>query len=102
MFKCHLNYFSLTQFILVKDVQMLSFCDHCARQKKFCVIFNKFNKCSEYVHSKKSCLLFFSSLTVNIVQLLKTYEKIEKEQITFSDKKQHLFEAFQAAEAKKC
>ena len=81
---------------------MPSFCDHCTRQKKFCVISDKFNKCSECVCLKKLCLLFSDFLTVNIVWLLKTCEKIEKEQITFSDEKQHLFEAFQAAEAKKC
>jgi len=34
--------------------------------------------------------------------LLKIHEKIEKEQTAFSDEKQHLFEAFQAAETKKC
>ena len=33
--------------------------------------------------------------------MLKTHEKIEKEQAAFSDEKQHLFEAFQAAETKK-
>ena len=68
---------------------------------KFCVISDKFNKCSECVCLKKSCLLFSDSLTVNIVQLLKTCEKIEKEQAALSDEKQHLFEAFQAAEIKK-
>src|SRR5438034_9618911 len=101
MSKHHLDHFSLTQFILAEDVQMLSLCDHCTRQKKFCVIFNKFNKCSECIHSKKPCSLFFSSLVMNITQLLKIHEKIEKEQITLSDEKQHLFEAFQAAETKK-
>src|SRR5436190_12273294 len=101
MFKYHLNHFFLIQFILAEDVQMLFLCNCCIRQKKFCVIFNKFNKCSECVYSKKSCLLFSDSLTVNIVQLLKTHEKIEKEQITLSDEKQHLFEAFQAVETKK-
>src|SRR5438034_9674060 len=101
MFKHHFNHFFLTQFILAEDVQMSFLCDHCARQKKFCIIFNKFNKCSECVHSKKSCSLFFNFLTVNITQLLKTHEKIEKKQITFFDEKQHLFEAFQAAEIKK-
>ena len=101
MSKHHLNHFSLTQFILAEDVQMSFSCDHYARQKKFCIIFNKFNKYSEYVCLKKSCLLFFSFLIMNIMQLLKTCEKIEKEQITFSDEKQHLFEAFQAAEIKK-
>src|SRR5947207_14437628 len=101
MFKHYFDHFSLTQFILVKDVQMSSFCDHCTRQKKFCIIFNKFNKYSKCVHSKKSCSLFFSSLIMNVVQLLKTHEKIEKKQITFSDEKQYLFEAFQAAEIKK-
>src|SRR5207248_298572 len=63
--------------------------------------FYKFNKCSECVHLKKLCLLFFSFLVMNIAQLLKIHEKIEKEQITFFNKKQHLFEAFQAAEIKK-
>ena len=38
---------------------------------------------------------------MNVVQLLKIHEKIEKKQIVFSNKKQHLFEAFQAAEIKK-
>ena len=33
--------------------------------------------------------------------MLKIHEKIEKKQITFSNEKQHLFEAFQAAEIKK-
>src|SRR5436190_15477065 len=49
MSKCYFDHFSLTQFILMKDVQMSSSCDYCARQKKFCVILNKFNKCSECV-----------------------------------------------------
>ena len=101
MFKCHLNHFSLTQFIFIENVQMSSFCDHCTRQKKFCVIFNKFNKYSEYVHSKKSCLLFFNFLIVNVVQLLKIHEKIEKEQTAFFNEKQCLFEVFQVAEIKK-
>ena len=101
MSKCCFDYFSLTQFILVKDVQMSSSCDYCAKQKKFYVILNKFNKYSEYVHLKKSCLLFFDFLIMNVTQLLKTYEKIEKKQITLSDEKQHLFKAFQAAETKK-
>src|SRR5205085_7716617 len=101
MFKCHLNHFFLTQFILAKNVQMLSFCDCCARQKKFCVIFDKFNKCSECVCLKKSCSLSSDSLIMNVVQLLKTHEKIEKEQTAFSNEKQHLFEAFQVAEIKK-
>src|SRR5436189_5906043 len=101
MSKYHLNHFSLTQFIFVKDVQMSSFCNHCARQKKFCVIFNKFNKCSECVHSKKLCLLFFSFLIMNVTQLFKIHEKIEKEQIIYSNEKQYLLEAFQAAETKK-
>jgi len=81
---------------------MLSSCDHYARQKKFCVISDKFNKYSECIHSKKMCLLFSDSLTVNVVWLFKTCEKIEKEQITFLNEKQYLFEAFQAAEIKKC
>ena len=34
--------------------------------------------------------------------MLKIHEKIEKEQIIFFDEKQYLFEAFQAAEIKKC
>ena len=101
MSKYHFDHFSLTQFILVKDVQMSSFCDCCAKQKKFCVISDKFNKCSECVHSKKSCSLFFNFLIMNITQLLKIHEKIEKEQITLSDEKQYLFEALQAAEIKK-
>src|SRR5204863_5888942 len=101
MSKHHLDHFSLTQFILTENVQMSSSCDHCIRQKKFCVISDKFNKYSECVHLKKSCLLFFNSLTVNITQLLKTHEKIEKEQVTLLDEKQYLFEAFQAAETKK-
>src|SRR5436190_16716495 len=67
MSKHHFDHFFLTQFILVKDAQMSSSCDHCIRQKKFCVILNKSNKCSECVHSKKSCSLFSSFLTVNIV-----------------------------------
>src|SRR5881394_2688178 len=101
MSKCCLDHFSLTQFIFVKDVQMSSSCDCCARQKKFCVISDKFNKCSKYVHSKKSCLLFSDFLIMNVTQLLKTCEKIEKQQIILSDEKQCLFEAFQAAEIKK-
>src|SRR5437762_8066841 len=101
MSKHCLNHFSLTQFILAENVQMLSLCDHCTRQKKFCIISDKFNKYSECVHSKKSCLLFFDFLIVNIVQLLKTHEKIEKEQIILSDEKQYLFETFQVAEIKK-
>ena len=101
MSKCCLDHFSLTQFILAEDVQMLSLCDCCARQKKSCVIFNKLNKCSECVHSKKLCSLFCNSLIMNIIQLLKAHEMIEKKQITLSDEKQHLFEVFQAAETKK-
>src|SRR5437773_4028250 len=101
MSKHHLDHFSLTQFILAENVQMPFSCDHCTRQTKFCVIFNKFNKCSECVYLKKLCLLFFSSLVMNIIQLLKTHEKIEKEQITLFDKKQYLFEAFQVVEIKK-
>ena len=69
---------------------------------KFCVISDKSNKCSECVCLKKSCLLFFSFLIVNIVQLLKACEKIEKKQAAFLNEKQCLFEAFQAAETKKC
>ena len=38
---------------------------------------------------------------MNVAQLLKIHEKIEKKQITFFNEKQHLFEAFQAAEIKK-
>ena len=87
MFKCHFNHFSLTQFILAEDVQMLSFCDCCTRQKKFCVISDKFNKCSECVCLKKSCSLFSDFLTVNIVWLLKTHKKIEKKQTALSNKK---------------
>src|SRR5436190_773585 len=102
MSKYYLDYFSLTQFILAEDVQMLSSCDHCARQKKFCVISDKFNKYSECVYSKKSCLLFFNFLIINVMQLLKTCEKIEKKQAVLSDEKQHLFEAFQATKTKKC
>src|SRR5205085_12476527 len=101
MSKCCLDHFFLTQFILVKDVQMLSLYDCCTRQKKFCVISDKFNKCSECVHSKKLCLLFSDFLIMNITQLLKIHEKIEKKQAALSDEKQHLFEAFQAAETKK-
>src|SRR5436190_8987712 len=102
MSKHHLDHFLLIQFILTKNVQMSSLCDHCAEQKKFCVISNKSNKCSEYVCSKKSCLLFSDFLTVNIVQLLKTHKRIEKKQTAFLNEKQCLFEAFQAAETKKC
>ena len=101
MSKHYFDHFFLTQFIFVKDVQMSFSCDHCAEQKKSYVILNKFNKCSECVCSKKLCLLFSDSLTVNIVWLLKTCEKIEKEQVTFLNEKQCLFEAFQAAEIKK-
>ena len=101
MSKHHFDHFFLIQFILVKDIQMLSFCDHCNRQKKFCVIFNKFNKYSECICSKKLCSLFFSSLTVNVMWLFKIHEKIEKEQTVFFNEKQYLFEAFQAAEIKK-
>ena len=39
---------------------------------------------------------------MNVAQLFKIYEKIEKKQIAFSNEKQCLFEAFQAAETKKC
>ena len=46
-------------------------------------------------------MLFSDFLTVNVVQLLKTCEKIEKKQVTFLNEKQCLFEAFQAAETKK-
>src|SRR5438034_11292397 len=102
MSKHCLDHFSLTQFILAESVQISFFCDHCAQQKKFCVISDKFNKCSECVHSKKLCLLFFNFLTVNVAQLLKIHEKIEKEQTAFFNEKQCLFEAFQAAEIKKC
>src|SRR6266480_4337747 len=90
MSKHHLNHFSLTQFILVKDVQILFLCDCCARQKKFCVISDKFNKCSEYVHLKKLCLLFSDSLIMNVAKLLKTHEKIEKKQTALFDEKQCL------------
>ena len=38
---------------------------------------------------------------MNVTQLFKAHEKIEKKQIIFSNKKQCLFEAFQAAEIKK-
>ena len=102
MSKHCLNYFFLTQFIFVKDVQMLFSYDCCAEQKKSCVVSDKFNKCSECVCLKKLCLLFFNFLTVNVVQLLKIHERIEKKQAAFLNEKQHLFEAFQAAETKKC
>src|SRR5438876_96234 len=102
MSKHHFDHFFLTQFILAEDVQMLSSCDHCARQKKLCVVSDKFNKCSECVCFKKSCSFSFSSLAVNVMQLLKIHEKIEREQIMFSDEKQCLFKVFQAAETKKC
>src|SRR5438034_721188 len=46
-------------------------------------------------------MIFFISLAVNVAQLLKTCEKIEKEQVTLSNEKQCLFETFQAAEIKK-
>src|SRR5436190_18728920 len=101
MSKHHFDHFSLTQFILAEDIQMSFSCNHCARQKKFCVISDKFNKYNECVHSKKSCLLFSYFLIMNIAQLLKIHEKIKKEQTVFSDEKQHLFEAFQAVEIKK-
>ena len=101
MSKCCLDHFSLTQFIFVKDVQMLSSCDCCTKQKKFCVVSDKFNKYSECVCLKKSCLLFSDFLTVNVVQLLKTCEKIEKKQTVFLNEKQCLFETFQATETKK-
>src|SRR5204863_3158806 len=101
MSKYCLDHFFLTQFILAENVQMLSFCNHCARQKKSCFLSDKFNKCSECVCSKKSCLLFFDFLIMNIAQLLKIHEKIEKKQTALSDEKQYLFEAFQAAETKK-
>ena len=39
---------------------------------------------------------------MNITQLFKIHEKIEKKQTILSDEKQCLFEAFQAAEIKKC
>src|SRR6266496_4048020 len=77
-------------------------CDHCTRQRKSCVLSNKSDKCNECVHSKKSCLLFSDFLIMNVMQLFKTHEKIEKEQTALSDEKQYLFEAFQAAETKKC
>src|SRR5437868_1706724 len=101
MSKCCFDHFFLIQFIFVKDVQMSFSCDCCAKQRKFCVISDKLNKCSEYVHSKKLYLLFSDFLTVNVAQLLKTHEKIEKKQIIFFNKKQCLFEAFQAAKTKK-
>src|SRR5204863_3073010 len=63
---------------------------------------DKFIKYNEYVCLKKLCLLFFSFLIMNVAQLLKICEKIEKEQTAFSDEKQCLFEAFQVAEIKKC
>ena len=102
MSKHHLNHFFLIQFILAENVQISSFCDHCTKQNKLCVISDKFNKCSECIHLKKSCLLFFSFLIMNVAQLLKTHEKIEKKQTAFSNEKQYLFEAFQTAEIKKC
>ena len=102
MSKCCFDHFFLTQFIFVKNVQMSFSYDCCARQKKFCVIFNKFNKCSKCVCLKKSCSLFFSFLIMNSTQLLKTYEKIENERTVLSDEKQCLFDAFQVAEIKKC
>src|SRR5436190_9542873 len=66
MLKCCLDHFFLTQFILAEDVQMLSSCDHCARQRKSCVVSDKSDKCSECVHSKKTCLLFSDFLIMNI------------------------------------
>ena len=101
MSKHYFDHFFLIQFIFMKDVQMLSSCNCCAKQKKFCIISDKFNKCSECVHLKKLCLLFSDFLIVNVAWLLKTCEKIEKKQITLLNKKQCLFEAFQAAEIKK-
>src|SRR5205809_2580116 len=102
MSKYCLDHFFLTQFILAEDVQMSSLCDYCARQKKFCIISDKSDKYSECVYLKKQCSLFSDSLIVNVAWLLKACEKIEKEQTALSDEKQHLFEAFQAAETKKC
>ena len=101
MSKCCFDHFFLTQFIFVEDVQMLSLCECCVKQKKFCVVSDKSDKCSKCVHLKKSCSLFFSFLIVNVAQLLKACEKIEKKQIALSNEKQCLFEAFQAAEIKK-
>ena len=101
MSKCCFDHFSLTQFIFAENVQMLFSCNHCTQQKKFYIISDKFNKYSEYVHLKKSCSLFSDFLIMNVTQLFKTCEKIEKEQIAFFNKKQYLFEAFQAAETKK-
>src|SRR5438034_1204226 len=59
MLKHHFNHFFLTQFILVKDVQMLFSCNCCTRQEKLCVISDKFNKYSEYVYLKKIVLIIF-------------------------------------------
>src|SRR5436190_5906491 len=101
MSKHCLDHFSLTQFIFVKDVQMLFSCDCCTRQKKFCVISDKFNKYSECVYLKKSCSLFSDFLIINVVQLLKIHEKIKKEQTAFFNEKQCLFEIFQIVEIKK-
>src|SRR5438034_542877 len=86
MSKHHLDHFSLTQFILAEDVQMSFSCKHCVKQKKSCVVSDKSDKYSECVHSKKSCSFSFNSLAVNVVQLLKIHEKIEKKQTVFSDK----------------
>src|SRR6266487_1431719 len=59
MLKYYLDYFYLTQFILAEDIQMLFLCKCCAKQKKFCVVSDKLNKCSKCIYLKKSCLFSF-------------------------------------------
>src|SRR5436190_22722908 len=100
MSKHYFDHFSLTQFILVKDVEMSASCNYCTKQKKSCVISEKSDKYNKYVHFKKLCFLSFNFLVMNVFQLLQTCEKIEKKQTALFNKKQHLFKAFQVIEAK--
>ena len=66
MLKYCFNYFFLTQFILVENIQISFLCNCCAKQKKSCIVSDKLNKYSEYVCLKKSCLFSFNLFVINV------------------------------------
>ena len=76
MCKHHSDHLSLFHVIVKKSIEMLLFCNHCSFLNKQCFVFNKSEKCSEYVKLKHLCFFSCSVYATDVSHLLHTHEKL--------------------------
>src|SRR5436190_9625490 len=91
MFKHHLNYFLLTEFIFAESVQISFSCNYCICLLFLCVLADSSEKYNECVHVKKSCFFSFQFFfCAEISHFLHTCEKLKQDQIVMKKKKEYL------------